>query len=359
MVHMFPKFYPLSNLERYASSLINDFYKPFFLYMFIFILSGSYYAEFSKISFLISASLAVLSAHFVRRSLQYIIDFTTKPSMRFIHIVVLLAGVYYISIFFFNTYDMISQLGLIILLLLLIGFLQESFIQTRKAREVQSINRLSNISLKLLWNNKKVRLPLLVGFGFKILFVLGYFFLYQTEKTHIIDKSPMIWLFVSPLVIYTYVFHNVWGFWKDLWMTTELRISGYGPKTKQVFQLISIPLIIDLMITLPLLFIAKENLEFIILYYITTSLFLLAQSFLWSLITPRKITASFQIRGSVSPWAVIISMLSIFILAAVKNSQWFYFLIPILILLAAIAYGLSLYLYKDKKYILSDKLLKD
>ena len=359
MTRMFPKYYPLSKLERYLSSLINDFYKPFFLYMILFILSGSYYVQNFKLSFLLGALLAMISAHLVRRSIQYMIDFTTKVSMRFIHVLALLAIAYYVFIFFSPKSEFLIQFGSIIIILLVIGFMQESAIQIRKETEVETESRLSNISLKLLWNNKKVRLPLLVAFAFKIVILLGNFFLFKIKGIQLFEKQIILWLFASPLIIFTYVFHNVWGFWKDLWLTMELRIGTYKPMTRQIFQLISIPLAIDLLITVPILLIPGKDVGFILLFYFTTSVYLLFQSFLWSLITPRKIGSSFQIRGSVSPWSIIASMVGILLLAAVKDSQWFYFLIPVFLITAGVTYGLSLHIYKDRKYILSNKLLKD
>lgn len=282
-----------------------------------------------------------------------------KISWRFVHIFALLTIAYYMSIFMLPTSNLLFQFGSIVIMLLVIGFFQESAIQSRRIKEVQTKSIHTNLSLKLLWNNKTVRLPLLVAFAFKIAVLLGTFLLFKIKGIHLFEKQIILWLFASPLMIYTYVFHNVWGFWKNLWLTMELRIGNYKPMTRQIFRLISIPLAIDFLITVPILLIPWADVGFILLFYFTTSLYLFLQSFLWSLLTPRKIGSSFQIRGSVSPWSVIASMVGVLLLAVVKDSQWFYFLIPVFVIMSGIAYGLSLHLYKEKKYIISNKLLKD
>lgn len=332
--------------------------------MILFILSGSHYMEISKTSFLLGAIMAMVSAQLVRRSFQYMIDFKTKISSRFIHWLAVLTIGYYISIFFIsifleNNSELFFQFGIVSLVLLIMGLLQESVITTRKIKEAQTKFRPTNLSLKLLWNNKKVRLPLLVAFAFKIVVLLGSFLWFKIKGTDLFEKQIVLWLFASPLIIYTYVFHNVWGFWKNLWLTMELRDGSYKSMTQQIFRLISVPLAIDFLITIPILLIPWEDIGFILLFYFTISLYLLMQSFFWSLITPRKIGSSFQMRGNVSQWAVLASLTGVLLLAMVKNTRWFYYLIPVFIIISGVVYWLSLHLYKDKKYSLANKLLKD
>lgn len=358
LVQLFPKYYPLSKAELYFTSLINDFYKPYFFYLILFIISGSYYAENLGINFIGCGLLALVSSQLVRRSFHYMADFEMQISFRFFHIIGVLAIAYYVFALFASSTYIVLQLISIVIVLLLIGYFQESSIISRRIGEIKSKASKTNINIKLLLNNKKVRLPLIIGLLLKVFILFGDFFLLRIKGKHLFEGQIVFWLFASPLIIFTYVFNNVWGFWKNIWLNMELKVGDYKPMTLQVFRLVLIPLIIDLFITVPVLLFSWNNYEFILLFYFTITAYLLMLSFLWSLITPRKISSSFQMKGSTSPWSVIPSMAGVFLLTTIKINHWFYILIPVFLIIGGIGYWISIDLYREKKYIIANKLMK-
>lgn len=359
LIQFFPKYYPLSKAEIYFSSFLSDFLKPYFFYLLIFILSGSYYVENARFLFLVNGSLALISSHLVRRGFQYMVDFQTKKSFRLFHGMGALAIVCFIFTLSTNSTYWALQIISISLVLFIVGFFQESSILSRRVGEIKSKSSKVSISFKLLLNNKKVRLPLLVALFLKSCILVGDFFLFKTNGTHFLDGQVVFWLFASPLILFTYVYNNAWGFWKNLWVNMELKVGDYRAMTSQMFRLMLLPIGIDILITLPILLFSWTDYEFILLFYFTSAAYLIMLSFLWSLILPRKIISTFQMKGSTSPWSVAASMGGVMLLTAIKVNHWFYFLIPLFLIIGGIGYWLSIDLYRKKKYGIVEKIMKE
>ncbi len=64
-------------------------------------------------------------------------------------------------------------------------------------------------------------------------------------------------------------------------------------------------------------------------------------------------------KGSTSPWSVIAAMGGVFILTTIKINNWFYIFIPLLIIIGFIGLWLSSDMYKEKKYIIANKIMKE
>lgn len=257
----------------------------------------------------------------------------------------------------FNSFKCLDYFPITVFLLIS-GFFQEYTIKERQNYEFSGTSVVSNINLKLLLNNKKARLPIIIGLMFKLIILIGDLLSYKFEGKHLFDGQIIIWLFVSPLMIYTYVFNNIWGFWKSIWLNLELRIGNYKPMVIQGFRYMVLPLIIDAVITIPILLSSWNDFQFILLFYLTSSCYLFSTSFLWSLIVPRKITTTFQMKGSTSTLSSLTSAAGVLILATIKMNYWFYVLIPVFLILAGIALSVSIDIYRDKKYLLTAKILK-
>lgn len=356
---LFPKYYPISKRKKYLASLINDFQKPYFFYISIFVLSATLYLENSTIQFLSTVFFILISSHLVRRYFQYIIDFKTNTNAIIIQVLGLISIVsFFVSVSLLKL-ELIIPILILIAVLTLLGYFQESSIAAISNREIRNKSDKLSITLKLLLNNKKSRLPLIVGLIFKTLILLADFFLFRIKGKHLFEGKIVFWLFASPLIIFTYVFNNAWGFWKNLWLNIELRIGQYKPMIWLGLRLMLIPLFIDIAITISILLLSWSDYRFILIFYFTTSIYLILLSFLWSLITPRKIASSFQMKGSTSPWSVIAAMGGVFILTTIKINNWFYIFIPLLIIIGFIALWLSLDMYKEKKYIIASKIMKE
>ncbi|MDD2528501.1 MAG: hypothetical protein PHT26_10740 [Lentimicrobiaceae bacterium] len=354
---LFPKYYPLSITQRYAASLINDFLTPYFFYLSLFIVSGSLFANTPDSQFLVSGFLFMICAHLLRRCIQYMLDFSLKPSgvlMAFIILLILAFGLYNIDYWIFKPYVILTAAGLFFVM----GWVQEWSIKESRLRKIRSTSLKTNLQLKLLFNNPKVKLPLLIGFSVKTGLLLLDFFLFRKNGVHLFNGQFVYWLFVPPLIYFTYVFNNIWAFWFNLWLNLQLRIGDYKAMIIQAFFLMLPLLIIDAVITLPILLLSWDDKTFILTFYFTTTFSMLLLSFLWSLITSKKIATTFQINGSTSTWGVIVSMGSVFLLSAISKFQWAYLFVPLFLVLSAAGLWYSIVTYKNWKYVLFNKLKK-
>ena len=356
---LFPQYYPISKRKKYLASLITDFQKTYFLYISIFILSYIYYDKQSGLYFLITSLIVLIDAHLIRRFLQYLIDFKTKKGCIFFQALGFLVILsFFIAVFQLN----MNFLILLVLLmggLILIGYFQESLIISISHREIISKSSKLSVTIKLLLNNKKARLPLIVGLIFKSAILLGDFFLFRTSGKHLLEGQIVFWLFASPLIFFTYVFNNIWVFWKNIWLNVELRSGQYKSLIWLGLRLMFVPLIIDTIVTIPILLFSYEDYRFILFFYFTSSAYLIMLSFLWSLITPRKLMSVFQMKGSTSPASIIAAVSGVFLLTTIKINHWFYIFIPLLVLIGFIGLWLSIDMYKQKKYIITNKLMKE
>lgn len=359
MKQLFPKYYPVTRIERYVASLVADFQKPFFFYILVFIFSVYSYLEVSSWHFLATGLLVCVNSQLVRRFLQYLIDYETKSSMWFVHTLGALAILSVIVALIFADNEMPYLLLFLLLILASVGFFQETSIISCRQGEILSKSIKLHILPKLLLNNKKARTPLIIGLLFKSFILLMGFLAAKLKGKHLFDEQIVLWLFATPLILFTYVFNNMWGFWKSMWLNLELRngqhkvLVGYG------LRLMLIPLIIDFLVTMPLLLLSGNDFKFLSIYYLTTTLYLVAMSFFWSLITPRKIMSFFHMKASTSAWSMIAAMGGVLALITIKMNYWFYVLIPFFILVGFTCFWISLQSYRNKKYLIATSILKE
>ncbi len=354
---LFPKYYPLSGMQKYVASVFNDFITPYFLYLSIFIVSGSLFAKKADSQFLISSLLILICAHLLRRSIQYLIDFSLKPAgilMASVVLLIMTFGFYNVDYLVFSSWILPAMA----VLLFVSGFIQELSLKESRSRKIRGTSFKSNLMLKLLFNNRKVRLPLVIAFTLKTAFLLIDFVVFRKNGGHLFGGQFVYWLFVCPLIYFTYVYNNVWAFWFNLWLNLQLRIGDYKVMIKQAFYLMLLPLILDIATTLPVLLLSWDDTLFILTFYFTSTLSLFLLSFLWSLITPKKITSTFQFKGSTSGWAVTATMVNVFVLSTISLSLWAYLFVPFLLILSGIGIWYSITAYKDRKYIVFNKMKK-
>ena len=354
-----PKYYPLSGFQHYLMSVVSDFLKPLFFTLVLFVLICYLYLKDSQFTFLYLGVSAMISAQLFRRIIQYGIDFRKKWVSYGLIVISLLLLVPVASLHSYF-YPYLKVLGLLIpLFLFAMGYLLELTIIENRRNQLSGVRGINNLYLKLFINNPKASLVLLVGILFKMVLLIADYKLFKHKGKHMFDGELFYWLFASPLILFTYVFNNVWGFWKPVWLNYELRIGSYKMMTQFVARLLVIPLVIDAMITIPLLLMTWENIQFILLFYIISMIFLVSFSFLWSILFPISVQSFFQMRGSSSFVSSIVSMIAVVLLSTIYLNYWFYILIPFYLFLSIMAYRFSLDLYQEKKYILVDKFKYD
>ena len=294
----------------------------------------------------------------VRRNLQYIIDFKLKKTAyitSFIMLIVLIFAGVNMAV---SVFDNMLIVFVIIIALALLGFYQHASIIESSKSIGNTANSKRSIGFKLLLNNKKTRMLLIISLIFKII-IIGIL-VYQTYKGDelIFSKQPVFWLFCTPILFFSYFYNNIWSFWPSLMMNLDLRAGDYKTMVKQVLKLMKLPLIIDFLLSIPLLYVFKDNLIFIILFYITSIIFLIGFSFFWSALLTKNVKKLFQRSGTTSAWASVASMGGVAILTLMQINEWFYFLSPFFIISSAVAYWFSEDIFKDNKHKIYERILK-
>ena len=354
-----PKFYPLSKWQRYCLSVVSDFQTSYFFYITLFIATNYWYLEYSNFTFLFSGVSILLSAHLVRRMFHYFIDYKLKViSYVYYAITALILSLLILNFDFFLHYLNYASL-LITILLFFVGYSLECQVVENKNIELSTSSGKGNYLFKLIVNSSKARLPLIVGISAKLFILVIDLVILKIKGKHIFEGQLVYWLFASPLIVFTYIFNNTWGFWKNIWLNYELRSGKYSDMIKFNLRLLFIPLIIDVLITLPIILFSWQNYQFILLFYFTSLVFLICTSFVWSLLFPIAIKSTFQVKGSSSFVSSIVTMVAVILLSVIKINNWFYLLIPIYLIVSFFAYKLAIDIYKEKKYLITNKLMKE
>lgn len=355
---IFPKYLPLSAAQRYFALIINDFISPYFFYLFLFILSYAFYALHEGFDFILSGILILTGSVLLRRCIQSLIDFRLSITGKLSPL--LLIPMVYINYGILEL-NPLSQISLFTLacLLFFIAFIQEINIAEKRNKEITGKTQISNAFFKMILNNRKARLPLMIGILFKAFILYSDFFLFKTKGEHLFDGLFIYWLFASPMLLFTYVFNNQWAFWKNFWLTYELRTGEYRTMIKQYFKLMLIPILVDAVFSIPILIVTWDMPVLILLFYFSAAAYLIMFSFLWSLITPRKIGSTFQMKNSVSMVSTLSAASGVSLLTLIKVNQWFYVMIPVMIIIGGVALWIGISMYKDKKYLIVNKVMKN
>ena len=353
-----PKFYPLSKFQHYLLSVVSDLTKPLMVGIALFISICCMYLYDSKITFLLLELSALITAQLLRRLVQYGLDYRKKSLGNALFVISwVIPALLMVNYTFSFQYIRILSLFLPLYLFTIGYFLELTILENRKSQMAGGTKN-SNLYLKLLINNPKARLILFFGIGFKSFLLVADFYTFRSKGKHMFDGQLVYWIFASPLLLFTYVFNNVWGFWKEIWLNYELRTGSYKEMTHFVSRLLVLPVLVDALITLPLLLLTWDLSRFILLFYVVSLLFLIAFSFLWSLLFPMSVITSFQMRGNSSFVSSMVSMVAVVFLSLLKLNYWFYILIPFYLFLSYMAYHYSQDFYRGKKYNLYNKLQK-
>ncbi|GAB3927389.1 hypothetical protein GCM10028804_32460 [Larkinella terrae] len=162
-------------------------------------------------------------------------------------------------------------------------------------------------------NNAKAR----KAFAFGVL--MKAIFLSLTGKTltsEFLMTNLVFMLYVSPLILFTYVANNSWGFFPALWINRALgkRSEIY----RMYLQLIALPLLIDLIVTIGvLIFLRRLNLEFALFYLIIT-LLLILNGLIFSLYKAFFVHNSLnfgQVKNNVNGWSILSAFILIILTA--------------------------------------------
>ncbi len=153
--------------------------------------------------------------------------------------------------------------------------------------------------MRMVFRNDLVKRMLLLGLVFKL--VMGGFLYFQLN----VNKEPnsfLIWefklLFLSPVLVFTYVFGNAWAFFGHIFMNLQRVRPVAGALLRHYVRLLALPLGIDLAFELMgAMMIGLDLTESLGLMAATTAL-CLAGGFAGSLFLPKRLDPAATMRRS-------------------------------------------------------------
>lgn len=364
---LIPRMYPVNPIQKFWTELIVELASPFyfvvlnFLFL-LFILSPEY-----SFMHLLQSMMVFLTALITRRSLQLFVE----RKMAWLHInfitAAVFAGVFIALQVKAPMFKPVSSWLMLVVHLAALGFfvasnylLELAATEPKRLLVNYSQNRQRSLAWRLFKNSKQAKQLLLFGFGFKVLMLAADAATYSIKDIHLYDKNVSIWLFIAPLVLFSYVFNNVWGFYKNLWLTVERTSSSTADFLKASLLPLRIPLLLDAaLMIMYVMFFNHENAFFILSMYTASVLVLTPMGIVASFVSPKVV------RGGVMSFNTKTSFLYNFISIGLVSILFLPLLHPLLYLVYPLVIGGAFFAmvavikeYKHYKYGLFEKLFK-
>ena len=156
-------------------------------------------------------------------------------------------------------------------------------------------------------NNPKSRSAFLFGLALKALFLS---FAGMSKFGQFPMNAFLETVYVAPLILFTYVANNIWGFFPALWVNSTLGKRSESYRT--YFQLIALPIGLDLLVTLSvMLYLDKLDAELLI-FYTLSSVALTINGLVFSLYKAFYVQSSLnfgQMKNNVNGWSMLTAAL--------------------------------------------------
>jgi hypothetical protein len=355
-------FFPLTKFQRYNLKLSADLASAFFIPAFIFIISFCLMAnELLGWTFIIKFVIILLGANIIRRMIQAVIEYKFQGNQGLFLLLILgTAGLIGIQIFYpiYGRSPVWSDISTLALLYGS-GLIIEEYLSFERKKTVQVSNGKTNIITSLLIKNKKVRSAILVAMLFKVGILAGDTFLFNKSGEHLFNSDAMLWLFVSPVVVFNYVFNNTWGYYRNLWLTLD-KAPNPGKVLRNFYlRLVWPPLAFDFMVTFVYLLFRPEWFNIGLISYIITTIISVVFGFYWSILKPKLIMKSISTKSNTYVWSNILGMLFVFLTFGMLYTKWLYWLVPVYLIISALVYFYSSKEYAELRKKIFKELFKD
>ena len=315
--NIFAKHYPLNKKKRFTYNLSLEFVCPFYLGIFLFIVAFSLFVEKSGSVFFVLAFSGIIISHLLKRLLQYSIEFRFEKIKSIFILLTTIVSIIVVFLFFSieTGYFNYAVSTIVITVLLLINYLfeinvAESVPSTENSTRKNSRNL---FSLKLILKNSSLRTMLIFSVIMKIIFA----FFCWVNISEQVGEFYVLYIYanlvLSPLILFSYIFNNFFGFLKSVWLS--MNNVGAEPFYYIIImtKVFAIPLMIDAIVT----FISFVFLDMFstanVIVYLTNSILLFSFGVVNSFYFPKKTQNVFSLRATTSSLGGIISVIVIII----------------------------------------------
>ena len=349
-------FYPVNNFIKYILNLTCHSFRPFVLFAIFFVILSSYQLNAFGLFFFTAGISILITANLLIFIVQCFIEYKQHWLILtgFLVCVGLLIG-FLVEFIQYNNYTYtIICITSANLILFVFGYLV-SLSENKKAETQKWLHFFKNTNVNLIVRNEAVRLPILIGIGLKCLFILIDLYFRKTKGKPLFDQSYIYWIYLSPLILFTYVFNNMLIFWKTVFMNIYIKTNSFTKLANVLFYPIILSIILDFTITSSLLIFCNRFTLFYLLFYLSSATVLLMTSFFWSVVYPLKLKSNFQVKGSVSFISFLASFIMVILISFLSINFWFYLMLPVLLFISVLAFKSSTRLIAVQHYKLIEK----
>ncbi|CAN5915703.1 hypothetical protein BH24BAC1_BH24BAC1_15090 [soil metagenome] len=334
----FRPFHPVGPLPRFALHYLNDLLSTYFLAFGSFILSVVAFSASLDYLTGLQFGFALVGTHCVRRIIQTVSEnnliLSRKARWWLIFSLSAMALAMSGQVFTKGAYPLVS--GAVFVLLLFAGYVVEEGTYREGAKGQQSEKTVRSFSFDLIWRNNTARFSLLIAFLFKSILLVIDIVTYQQKGSHLFGTIVIVWFFASPAILFTYVFNNTWGYWRNFWLLLERSQADGWAVVNMGIRLLWIPLLADFLISLVYFSFTDQLLVPGLAMYLCCAFVLGSFSFFWSTQFPSFIQNPVSLKTNTSMLSSIATVLIVASLLLLFVSPWFYLLIPLYLLLGSL-----------------------
>lgn len=358
LVNIISEYHPVKKYKKVLFNLFNDYTSVNMFSILIFLCFVTLYSKIFNFKDFIEGVFIISSCRIFIRIMQLIVEFHIKLNVKRVIdlFLILLLSLIILSL----KLPLLIKVFVAFSSLIVSSFIIESEYKERRIRSkrirITEIN--NNTLLRSFLNNIAFRVSLFMAIGLKIVVLSLDTSRKLIENKSMFDNDYIIWLFLSPLLMFVFIFNNFWGYFRNIWA----KIYLVNPKTHYfiLFYLksISVPLIADFILSFIYIVIDPTHTYSSILLYLNIAVFLFITGFLYSIYQPIYIRKKIMLKQSTSPFSSFTSILILssfyFIFKTLNYTSFFIIssfveviLIVMFIYLTRNKHSLSLY---DKLY---------
>lgn len=306
-----PSYFPVSNFKRTIVDFIDAAYTPLITYLIVFTFSLSL-SPFYNLKELIITCIVVLNALLLELSLKKVLD--EDLDKKFYHLLLVIIAIVFLG---FNLTAFAMNNLLIILLIngvlsfFLKWYLEGVYVFIYKVSFPQKKAGRSAFYtfISLLFTRSSIKIALLVAIIFKILFISVNVLSYSRKGYFLFNSEFLLYLFLSPVIYFTYIFNNYFGYTKEYWL-----IFNLSQNKKILLLAFFIPLLFILFFDLSISILAMSYMSMLsilsLIKYFFLTLVLSLNALLTSFFLPKKISSEFSFDSFKNNTSVIASFIS-------------------------------------------------
>lgn len=356
----FKSFHPIPPVLRFMLNILSDLISGYFIILGTFVVAFFSFSTTVVLEYLVYLVLALIGAHVLRRFFQTLFENKVKFNRQSFFLLFTCISLFLLSagLLFFERFVFWGIISCFFSLLFGDFVLEELSSKERMGSKPKGETS-RNPTIDLLWQNKKVRTTLIVAVIFKVLILSSDLIIYSKMGAHLANNVFLIFLFISPLILFTYLFNNSWGFFRNYWIITDRSLSTGQDLFNIYLKILWLPLAVDVIISMTYLVFGPSNLILPGVGMYVASLFLLSVGgFFWSIQAPVQVEKAFAFKVNTTTFGSIVSIGIVSSFFTLFISEWFYLLVPIYIILSLIMLRWVFNNYPSKREKIYSELYK-